>query len=99
MTAAFSARADVVTDQPQRYANQLVAHLGRKVEFSTEDATSSARFGDGVGRIRVGDGVVILIAEAPDRESLARVQDILGRHLERFGRRRELAVNWQTVET
>jgi hypothetical protein len=68
--------------------------LGRKVQFSTENSTSSARFGAGVGRIRVGDGVLTLIAEAPDPDSLARVQDILQRHLERFGQRRALVVTW-----
>jgi hypothetical protein len=35
-----------------------------------------------------------LLAEAPDEESLARVQHVLGSHLERFGQRNELAVTW-----
>jgi hypothetical protein len=42
----------------------------------------------------VGDGVLTLLAEAPDAETLGRVQDVLGRHLERFGQRSELAVVW-----
>lgn len=29
-------RADVVTDAPARYAKQLVAHLGRKIPFTTD---------------------------------------------------------------
>ena len=36
-----------------------------------------------------------LEASAADAESLAVVEDVLGRHLERFGARRELAVTWQ----
>jgi len=90
----LTARADVVTADATRYAKQLVAHLGRKVEFTTEGETSSARFGDATGRILVAEGVLTLLAEAPDPDSLARVQDILARHLERFGRRRELVVDW-----
>jgi hypothetical protein len=90
----LAARADVVTETPDRYAKQLVAHLGRRVEFTTEGATSSARFGDGTGRVVVGEGVLTLLAEAPDAENLARVQDVLGRHLERFGQRNELVVTW-----
>jgi hypothetical protein len=90
----LAARADVPTETPDRYAKQLVAHLGRRVEFETDGATSSARFGEGTGRVVVGEGVLTLLAEAPDAESLARVQDVLGRHLERFGQRNELVVTW-----
>jgi hypothetical protein len=32
---------------------------------------------------------------APDAESLARIEDVLGRHLARFGQRQELTVTWQ----
>jgi uncharacterized protein len=90
----LTARADVPTETPDRYAKQLVSHLGRRVEFATEGATSTARFGEGTGRVVVGEGVLTLLAEAPDAESLARVQDVLGRHLERFGQRNELVVSW-----
>lgn len=95
MTSPMSARADVATDAPARYAKQLVSHLGHRVEFATEGATSTARFGEGAGRVVVGDGVLTLLAEAPDAETLARVQDVLGRHLERFGQRNELVVTWE----
>jgi hypothetical protein len=33
-------------------------------------------------------------AEAADEEALARVQDVLSRHLVKFGRRNELQVSW-----
>ena len=42
----------------------------------------------------MGDGVLTLRAQAPDTETLERVQDVLGRHLERFGQRNELVVTW-----
>ena len=98
MPDPLSARADVVTDAPARYAKQLVSHLGRRVEFTTEGERSTARFGAGTGSVVVGDGVLTLLAAGPDEETLARVQDVLGRHLERFGQRNELAVSW-TSET
>ena len=91
---SFSARADVPTDAPERYAKQLVAHLGRRLEWATDGGTSTARVGEGTGRVVVGDGVLTLLAEAPHAEGLARVQDVLGRHLERFGQRNELVVSW-----
>lgn len=37
-----------------------------------------------------------LRAAADDTESLARVQDVVSRHLERFGARRAVVVEWRT---
>ena len=97
MTTAsrLSSRADVVTDVPARYAKQLVSHLGRNVEFVEDGDTWTAHVAGSVARITVGDGVLVLQAEAPDTEGLARLEGALGNHLERFGQRRELTVTWQ----
>ncbi len=95
----LTSRADVVTDAPARYAKQLVSHLGRKVEF-VHEATSTgdtwtAHVAGAVARITVADRLLVLQAEAPEPESLARLEGALGNHLERFGQRRELRVTWQ----
>jgi hypothetical protein len=92
----LTARADVPTDSPERYAKQLVSHLGRKVEWTTDGPVSTAPIVGGTGTVEVGDGVLTLRAQAPDSESLAGVQDVLGRHLERFGQRNELVVTWDS---
>jgi hypothetical protein len=94
--ARLASRADVATDAPARYAKQLLSHLGRKVEFAEGPAgTWSARILGSVARITVGNGVLVLEAEGPDEESVARIEHALGDHLERFGRRTSLAVEWQ----
>jgi hypothetical protein len=94
----LTARADVPTATPARYAKQLVAHLGRKVVFTDVDSPagpgSAVDIGDARGTVVPGDGVLVLLAEAPDEAGLAQVQDVLGRHLERFGQRQELVVEW-----
>jgi uncharacterized protein len=90
----LTSRADVPTDAPERYAKQLVSHLGHRVEFTTDGPTSTAEIAGGTGVIEVGEGVITLRAAASDPETLDRVQDVLGRHLERFGQRNELAVVW-----
>jgi len=94
MSGVLSSRADVATETPDRYAKQLVSHLGRRVEFTTEGPESSARIGDGTGRVVVGDGVLTLLASGEHEEGLARVEHVLGSHLERFGARNELVVRW-----
>jgi hypothetical protein len=91
---ALTARAVVPTATPDRYAKQLLSHLGRRVSWVTDGNTSTAELAGGAGTVVVGDGVLTLIAEAPDAEALARVQHVLGSHLERFGQRHELNVTW-----
>ncbi len=93
--------AVVGTDAPERYAKQLLSHLGRKVAVeSLADVPEPAGrlvFGYGTGDVLPGSGALELRATAGDAESLARLQDVLGRHLERFGARRELVVTWGPV--
>jgi hypothetical protein len=93
-----SSTAVVVTDAAARYAKQLLAHLGRKnpVEaLEGEPDGGQLVFSYGTGIVRPGDGALLLVAEAPDADGLAHVEDVLARHLERFGARRELVVTWR----
>jgi hypothetical protein len=99
VTALLRARADVSTEAPARYAKQLVSHLARRVEWATEGSVSTAGIAGGTGVVEVGDGVLHLRAEAPDARTLERVKDVLGGHLERFGRRNELVVTWAEEST
>ena len=90
----LTSRADVVTEAPGRYAKQLIAHLGRKVESTTDGPTATAAFGSATGQIIVGDGILTLLATGTDEAGVARVEHVLGSHLERFGQRNELTVAW-----
>ena len=91
----LTSRADVATDAPARYAKQLISHLGRKVPFTEDgDGAWSLAIDDARGRIVVGDGVLALHVEAPDEEMLGRLEHAFGNHLERFGARAGLSVDW-----
>lgn len=89
--------AVVATDAPARYAKQLLAHLGRKNAVETIGEPEGGRlvFAYGTGTVRPKDNLLVLEAAAPDADSLAHVEDVLARHLERFGARRELVVIWE----
>ena len=90
--------AVVATDAPERYSKQLLAHLGRKDTVETiRDESNGGRlvFAYGTGIVRPEDDRLVLEAAAPDADSLAHVEDVLARHLERFGARRELVVIWE----
>jgi hypothetical protein len=93
----LTARADVPTATPARYAKQLVSHLGRKISFTAADDGTSweAAFGSASARVAIGDGVLVLEAHATDEPTLTQVEHVLGSHLERFARRDPLTVTWQ----
>ena len=99
MTAPLiRSRAEVVTDAPARYAKQLVSHLGRKVGFTTgstpEGATSTAQIAGATAQVVVGEDVLVLLASGQEERDVARVEHVLGSHLERFATRSELTVTW-----
>jgi 3-hydroxyisobutyrate dehydrogenase-like beta-hydroxyacid dehydrogenase len=91
----YTSVAEVVTDAPERYAKQLVSHLGRRLSWQTDGGTSRAAVGEGTAEVVVGQQTLTLRAHAPDADTLARVQSVLGSHLERFGQRQELTVVWK----
>ena len=49
--AAVTSRADVPTDQPARYVKQLISHLGRKLDVTTDGPVSTAAVGAGTGQV------------------------------------------------
>ena len=99
-----TARSRVATDRPARYAKQLVSHMGNKLPVEEIEGGHRLTFNrDGVfsgyGDVLVQDGVpqVIMVVHAPSAESCTRVSDVLARHLERFGERDELKVEFWRV--
>ena len=90
--------AVVSTEFSSRYAKQLLSHLGRKVAVEPvpelPEPAGRLVFAYGIGTVLPTPAALELRATAADPESLARLQDVLARHLVRFGARRELEVTW-----
>jgi len=84
----------VSTDLAERYAKQLASHLGHQATVDETPDGTVIHIGAGSCRLRPGPDALILDAEAPDDEGLTCVQDVIGRHLVRFGQRNELVVTW-----
>ncbi len=95
-TPLLRARADVTTDRPDRWLKQLASHLGRKATVTELDDATVLGIGTGSCTLRAGDDVLSFAAEAPDEESLARVQQVVGGHFERFAAKEGLTVDWQS---
>jgi uncharacterized protein len=86
----------VATDRGERYRKQLASHLGNRIEVTrTPDGTVLKWGFGGTTTLTVETESLVMIAEADDSETLDRVKDVTGRHLERFGDKDGLVVTWQ----
>lgn len=94
----FSA-ADVATERPERFAKQLVSHLGRRNggEWSEQAREGWIQLGSGRVELTCGPGVLHLHIEA-SAEAIPEVEDVVGRHLLRFDSRDELDVLWRRAD-
>ncbi|MGW3289974.1 DUF2218 domain-containing protein [Streptomyces sp. NPDC001002] len=88
--------ARVATDRPQRYAKQLASHLGRRSETSWDEEKGEGRivFQNGTGSLTAVEGALLLAVET-DADHLDLLEDVVGRHLVRFGTKDELVVEWR----
>lgn len=89
-----SSTARVATERPSRYLKQLASHLSRGGGGVIADDHAQVDFDFGVLVLDTADGALVMRAQAADAETLARVEDVAGRHLVRFGQKDELAVAW-----
>lgn len=94
--APARSQALIRTDRGARYVKQLASHLGHKLTTSVGD--------DGVGIIEFPAGRCVLTpadehidarAQAVDAATLAVIEDVVARHLARFGAKDELVVRWR----
>ena len=89
-----SATALIETDRPERWAKQLASHFSHRCETEPHPEGTLVHFSAGDGVIGVRGGELLLVAYAQTLEQLTEVQNVLGRHLERFAAREALTVSW-----
>lgn len=87
-------RARVQTDRADRYAKQLAEHLGRRSAPVAEPEGVRLVLTSGSCLMVPEADHLLLIASAADADALGAVEEVVSRHLERMGRRDELAVAW-----
>jgi hypothetical protein len=94
---AFTAEAKVSIERPERWAKQLVSHLGNKAKVEELESASKLTFGEegtSVGLVSTNESQVLLTALGQSQEDLDRAKNVLGKHLERFAEKLEIKVNW-----
>ena len=98
-TAATGLRstAVVATEKPSPYLLQLAKHFSHKLEVRFDEREAVIPLADGVALLRAGDGALELTAAAHTPAGLRRVEEVVGGHLERFGRRHDLEARWNAA--
>ncbi len=91
---SLSSTAVVATTRPERYLKQLASHLGQRIPVVQESARTvwTFPFGECVGTPT--PETLELRANATTPDDLDRIEDVIGRHLERLGARDSLIVRW-----
>jgi len=95
MTTTITTRAEVITDKQVPYMRQLCKHFGHKTDASYGDDSGHIQFDFGRCELQARDGLLELVVSASDEEAHERMERVIGSHLERFGRRDALRVDWQ----
>jgi uncharacterized protein len=94
MTVTSTAR--VATERGERYRKQLASHFGNSIQVAESSAGTVLTWGfGGTTTLSVEPGALVMVAAADDEQTLDRVKDVTGRHLERFGEKDGLVVTWQ----
>ena len=88
----ISSRAVVRTDKPTPYLLQLAKHFRHKLEVTFDERRAVIAFATGHAEVEAGPDALTITAHAQTAAGLARVEEVVGSHLERFGRSDELSV-------
>ena len=91
---AVASTAIVTTTRPERYLKQLASHLGQRISVVQEGPRTVWTFPFGECAGTATPETLELRAEATTPDDLARIEDVIGRHRERFGARDTLIVHW-----
>lgn len=92
--SALSSRAVITVDRPSPYLKQLCKHFRHRHEVTWTDTEGTLAFPFGSCRLTAHGETLTMVATAGDADALARTEDVVASHLERFGRRDGLAVTW-----
>lgn len=92
--AALVSEARIETGLAQRYLTQLCRHFEHRLPAQYDADQGSIAFPEGVCRLEARPDLLILRAEATDAPSLARLEDVVARHLGRFAFRDKPPIAW-----
>ena len=93
---SFRSTAVVPTDRAARFGKQLSSHLGRRHggTWSEEDQRGSVTFEVASATLEASPEALTLTVLTDDPDAVERFENVVGRHLVRFGREANFVVTW-----
>jgi hypothetical protein len=94
--AMLSSEARVPTAVPRRYLAQLCKHFQHKLPVTLDEGHGRIEFPAGSCELDAAAdaGILLMRVVASDEAALAKLEDVVARHLERFAFREEPEVRW-----
>lgn len=87
--------ARVETEMSRRYLAQLCKHFQHKLPVILTEANGRIEFPAGICTLNADSGNLFLRVEASDEAALAKLEEVVASHLERFAFREKPEVHWR----
>ena len=88
-------QARIATPLASRYLQQLCKHFAHKLPVEFDPQRGRIEFSIGLCRLEASPELLTMEAEASDAETLAQLEGVVARHLERFAFREAPSVAWR----
>lgn len=85
----------VTTQKASGYLQQLCKHFGHKIEVVFSAEKGSLTFGTCHAELEAQPEGLVMRVFAENQEDIAKMQHVLGSHLERFAFREDLKFEWK----
>lgn len=90
----LTARSDVNTDKANVYLKKFCRHFAHKLPTQFNDNMGNVIFPFGDCKLTSQDSQLTFLVEAKSKEALAKMQDVVARHMERFAIRDGITLTW-----
>lgn len=90
----LASTATVSTASASRYLQQLCKHFAHKLQVDFTPQAGRIAFSSGTCDLAADGANLTMIVRAAGAEELARLQDVIARHLERFAFREPPRIEW-----
>ena len=92
-----SSRVEVTTEHASRYLQQLSKHWAHKFETEFTPLSSKIALPLGDARLSANNTSLVIEVVAHKSEDLSVLQDVVQRHIERFGFKETLDFEWRPL--
>lgn len=94
---SFQSVSQVTLSNPSQQIARLCKHMGHKIPTEFTETEGKLTFDFGVCELSADAETLTMRCNADSQESLAQMQDIMGRHLEQLAWKDEPKVVWQSA--